>query len=408
MHTSPLDDPGEGDAGGMNVYVRQLSRALAAAGASVVVATRSVTGALWRQEDEGVVVWGVPAGDPGAAKEDLPALVPAFAEAVASRLADEGVTPQVVHSHYWLSGLVARRLVAAGGAAEDAVWAHTMHTMGATKNAEVAAEAGAPPEPPARIEGERAVLRAVDLAVVSTRREAQQVQAEGADPAVVRVIPPGVDAATFHPVPDAERTTLRVAARRDLGLGPDASLLVQAGRWQPAKGQLVLLEAVEHLHARGVAAHALFVGGPSGSGDAEELPRRIEASPVRHLLHAHGAVPPEQLARLFHAADLVVVPSRTESFGLVAAEAMACGVPVVAARVGGLPEAVGSAGVLVDGHDPADWARTLAALLADPAARGRLREAGARRGEQLTWAAAASAHLDAYRETDPRSPDDRP
>ncbi len=407
MHTSPLSDPGEGDAGGMNVYVRQLGRALAADGARVLVATRSATGAPWQERADGMTVLGLAVGGPDAVKEDLPALVPDFAAALAEHLAAEGVAPDVVHSHYWLSGMVARALPD-----RPAVWAHTMHTMAATKNAELG-EGSAAREPEDRLVGEQAILREVDLSVVSTTTERDQVLAQGARPEAVRVVPPGVDAATFHPVGWGERAALRAGVREALGLDPDALLLVQAGRWQPAKGQLVLLEAVERLWERGVRAHAVFVGGPSGAGGGTELPRRIEASPARAGLVAHGAVPPEELARYLHAADLVVVPSRTESFGLVAVEAMACGVPVVAARVGGLPEAVGEAGVLVDGHDPDDWADVLADLLADPAARERWGAAGAERARSLTWGAAARAHREAYRDcarppVHRRRTDDRP
>ena len=390
MHTSPLSDPGEGDAGGMNVYVRQLSRAMVGEGVAVHVVTRSDTGEAWEARDEGVAVAGLPVGPPDAAKEDLPALVPDFARAVAQHLAARELTPDVVHSHYWLSGMVALALPG-----RTATWAHTMHTLGATKNAELAGTDGR--EPAARLEGERRILESVDLAVASTLPECGQLRAQGAPAERCVVIPPGVDARTFHPLEPAARDAVRHAVRQELGLPADALLLVQAGRWQPAKGQVVLLEAVEHLWEAGIRAHAVFVGGPSGAGDAGELPRRIEQSPARDGLLPRGAVPPSELARLLHAADLVVVPSRTESFGLVAVEAMACGTPVVAARVGGLPDAVGDAAALVDGHDPRDWAEALARLLADPAARAALGEAGRRRAATMSWRDTARAHLGAYR-----------
>lgn len=390
MHTSPLSDPGEGDAGGMNVYVRQLSRAMVAEGAAVHVVTRSDTGEAWEAQDQGVTVAGLPVGPADAAKEDLPALVPDLARAVSEHLAARGTTPDVVHSHYWLSGMVALALPD-----RPATWAHTMHTLGATKNAELADADQR--EPGVRLEGEQRILRSVDLAVASTSLECRQLREQGAPPERCRVIPPGVDAGTFHPLDAASRRLVRGEVRRELGLPADALLLVQAGRWQPAKGQLVLLEAVEHLWAAGTRAHAVFVGGPSGAGDAAELPRRIEDSPAREGLLARGAVPPDELARLLHAADLVVVPSRTESFGLVAVEAMACGTPVVAARVGGLPDAVGDAAVLVDGHDPRDWAGTLGRLLEDPDARSALGDAGRRRAATMSWQDTARAHLEAYR-----------
>lgn len=391
MHTSPLSDPGEGDAGGMNVYVRQLSRAMVDQGARVHVVTRSDTGSAWEARDDGVTVAGLPVGPPDAAKEDLPALVPDFARAVHEHLAAHRIEPDVVHSHYWLSGMVALALPA-----RAATWAHTMHTLGATKNAELAGAAGS--EPAERLAGERRILASVDLAVASTTLECRQLREQGAPPEHCRVIPPGVDDQTFHPLEDAERRAVRAEVRRQLGLPDDALLLVQAGRWQAAKGQLVLLEAVEHLWAAGTRAHAVFVGGPSGAGDARELPARIEQSPAREGLVPHEAVAPAELARFLHAADLVVVPSRTESFGLVAVEAMACGTPVVAARVGGLPDAVGDAGVLVDGHDPRTWAEQIGRLLADPAARRALGEAGRRRAATMSWQDTARAHLAAYRE----------
>ncbi|SNC73641.1 D-inositol-3-phosphate glycosyltransferase [Kytococcus aerolatus] len=403
LHTSPLEDPGTGDAGGMNTYVRQLSRAQAALGARVRVYTRSETGERWEVDDRDVTVVGLPVGPPGATKEDLPGTTGDFGDAVLADLVAAGLTADVVHSHYWLSGLAAERLTCEACAGLPVgrlpLHAHTMHTLGATKNAELTGVGDWLPEPAGRLEAETQLLRTVDLAVASTPEEAEELLEQGAARERVTVIPPGVDTDTFRPLEPTRREAVREEVRGSLGLGPDALLVVQAGRWQEVKGQDVLVAAAEALAARAAApVHVLFVGGPSGASGSDWLPARIVTSPARDRLHTRGAVPPAELAEILAAADVVAVPSRTESFGLVAAEALAVGAPVVAAHVGGLPRALDGAGLLVEGHEPAPWADALRAVLGDAALRDELAVRAARRGERLSWRDAAAAHLTAYGE----------
>jgi D-inositol-3-phosphate glycosyltransferase len=296
----------------------------------------------------------------------------------------------LVHSHYWLSGQV-------GWLAHDR-WqvplVHTMHTMARVKNAHLAE--GDAPEPPGREIGEVQVVEAADRLIANTDREAEElVQLYDADPGKVVVVPPGVDLDLFGPGD-------RRAARAATGLPQDAKVLLFVGRIQPLKAPEVLVHAAAELLARhpdwvGELVVAVL-GGPSGSGLAhphglEDLARDLGiAASVRFA----PPVSREELAQWYRAADLVVVPSHSESFGLVAVEAQACGTPVVAADVGGLPTAVGDAGVLVEGHDPRVWARRIEALLLDPARREELSARALRHAAQFGWDRTTERLLEVY------------
>ncbi len=259
----------------------------------------------------------------------------------------------VVHSHYWLSGQV-------GWLAADR-WGvplvHTAHTLAAVKNAALAD--GDSPEPPLRAVGEQQVVDAADRLIVNTKTEsAELVSLHGAFPDRIDVVHPGVDLELFTPGD-------RAAARAGFGL-PGGPLVAFVGRIQPLKAPDVLLRAVALLRDR-LAAQVVIAGGPSGSGLAspDGLSRLAADLGIGDAVHFLPPQSRENLVRLYRAADLVAVPSYSESFGLVAVEAQACGTPVVAASVGGLPVAVddGSTGVLIDGHDPTVWADALADLL---------------------------------------------
>jgi D-inositol-3-phosphate glycosyltransferase len=394
VHTSPLDQPGTGDAGGMNVYVADLARALARRGSEVEIFTRRTSSALAESVrlDDGVTVRHVSAGPfEGLAKIDLAGQLCAFTAGVLR--AEAGRTEgwyDVVHSHYWLSGHV-------GWLAADR-WdvplVHTMHTMAAVKNAALAP--GDEPEPPVRLIGEQQLVDVADALVASTDDERSALMDHyGADPSRVFVVPPGVDLALFQ-----SETRTRAQLRRLLGLPEFGHLVLFAGRVQPLKGPDVLVRALGVLAATGrEVPHLVILGGPSGRPTAvRELQAMAEALGVGHRVTILPPVARPELARWYRAADLVAMPSYNETFGLVAAEAQASGTPVIATAVGGLRTVVedGRTGMLVDGHDPAVWADRLAELLADDLRLLTLGVEAQRRAERFGWDAAAGAMLDVY------------
>jgi D-inositol-3-phosphate glycosyltransferase len=399
LHTSPLDQPGTGDAGGMNVYVVELSKRLAGLGIEVEIFTRATSSALPpRVELEpGVTVRNVAAGPfEGLSKNDLPPQLCTFARSVLrAEAAHEPGHYDVVHSHYWLSGQV-------GLLARDR-WAvplvHTMHTMAKVKNAFLAEDDV--PEPPARLLGEEQVVEAADRLVASTDDEAKQlIELYSADPAKVVVVPPGVDLDLFRPGDPA-------AARRRLGLRPDAVLLTFVGRIQPLKAPDILLRAAARILRRHPDLRdrlvVAVVGGPSGTGldhpDAYAgLAHRLGIEDVTRFVEP---VPPGELAGWYQASTAVCVPSYSESFGLVALEAQACGTPVVAASVGGLATAVagGRSGLLVDGHDPQAYGDALARLVLEPGLRDRLGAAAVGHARGFGWGITAERTLQVYTES---------
>jgi D-inositol-3-phosphate glycosyltransferase len=396
VHTSPLDQPGTGDAGGMNVYVVELSRQLAAAGIEVEIFTRATSRDLPPVSElaPGITVRHVIAGPlEGLTKAELPGQLCTFAREVLRTEAT--FAPgyyDVIHSHYWLSGQV-------GALARDR-WGvplvHSMHTMAKVKNGSMAA--GDAAEPSARIIGEEQVVEAADLIVANTRQEARQlVDLYDADPARVRVITPGVNLDIFQPGDKRD-------ARRRLGMRPDALAVMFAGRIQPLKAPDVVIRAAAELvaHRPGLRDRLVVpvIGGPSGSG--LDTPRGLlDLAASLGIDDIVSFVSPMGQARLvdyYQAASLVVVPSYNESFGLVAIEAQACGTPVVAANVGGLPTAVvdGETGVLVEGHKPGDYAHVIGRLLDDEATRDAMSRAGAEHARQFGWEVTARRTLDAY------------
>ncbi len=396
VHTSPLEQPGTGDAGGMNVYVAEVARQLAARGREVEIFTRATTASLAPEVEmsPGVTVRHVTAGPfEGLGKADLPGQLCAFAAGVmrAGAARPEGFY-DVIHSHYWLSGQV-------GWLAADR-WrvplVHTMHTMARVKNLHLAADDT--PEPPGREIGELQVVEAADRLIANTTDEAAElVDLYAADPAKVRVVPPGVDLEVFRPGD-------RRAARAAVGIPHDARVLLFVGRIQPLKAPDVLLRAARELLDRHPEWRDDLVvgvlGGPSGTGLArpgqlEELAARLGiTSRVRFVPPVDRTV----LADWYRAADVVTVPSYSESFGLVAIEAQASGTPVVAARVGGLPFAVGDAGLLVPTHETADWADALEGLLVDEQRRAELGRRAVRHASAFGWDATTEALLEVYAE----------
>jgi D-inositol-3-phosphate glycosyltransferase len=398
VHTSPLDQPGAGDAGGMNVAVEALARRLAAMGIEVDIFTRATSSHLPPivELTPGVFVRHVTAGPyQGLDKEDLPAVLCAFTAGVLRvEAAHELGWYDLVHSHYWLSGQVGT--VAAERWGVPLV--HTMHTMARVKNQALAP--GETPEPSARVVGETQVVDAADRLVANTPTEAQQlIDLYDADPGRVDVVRPGVDLDVFHP-------GARSQARARVGLPKDAVVLLFVGRLQPHKGPDVLLHTAAELARRDASLRdrlvVAIVGGPSGRSCAGV--EALSGLAGRLGLDGHvrwtPPVPQAELADWYQAADLTIVPSHSESFGLVALESQACGTPVVAADVGGLSTAVrdGQSGVLVDGHDPRLWADVVAQLLADPGRRAQLGAGGVAHAAGLSWSATAARMAQVYAE----------
>jgi D-inositol-3-phosphate glycosyltransferase len=398
VHTSPLDQPGTGDAGGMNVYVLEVSRRLAEMGVAVDVFTRATSSALPPvvEAAPGVLVRHVVAGPyEGLDKNDLPAQLCAFtSEVLRVEAQHEPGWYDLVHSHYWLSGQVGRVARARWGVP----LVHSAHTLAKVKNASLAD--GDAPEPLGRLVGEDRVAAEADRLVASTADEARQLTLlYGARPGQVVTVPPGVDLELFR-LGDAS------TARTRLGVPPDDVVLLFVGRIQPLKAPDVLLRAVPHLLDRvpGLRGRlrVLVVGGPSGSGlDRPEALQKLAASlGIADLVRFSPPAPPERLADFYRAADVTVVPSHSESFGLVALESQACGTPVVAAAVGGLPTAVadGVSGLLVDGHDPAGFAAALAPVVTLPALRAELSRGARAHAERFSWQRTAEGLLAAYRD----------
>jgi D-inositol-3-phosphate glycosyltransferase len=391
LHTSPLVQPGTGDSGGMNVYVRELVSALAQAGVSSEVFVRR-----WHAElpeivdvEPGFRVVHVDAGPPGLAKEQLPEVVDAFTDGVARHLRRTGEA-DAIHANYWLSGLAGHRLKHE----LDLPLVSTFHTL-----ARVKAVTG-DPEPQRRVEAEAEVIACSDAILASCSAEADWlVDLYGADPARVEVVPPGVDHAFFSPGD-------RGGARAALGLG-DHPVLLFVGRIQPLKGLEVAVEALHRMrHGDGVL---LVVGGPSGAeGDAElaRVRARLDRLGLADRVRFVPPQPHHLLSTYYRAADVCVVPSRSESFGLVALEAAACGTPVVAAEVGGLRTLVehGRTGFLVAERDPARYAARIDDVLDDAAGAGELGHAAAHAARAFTWSTTAARLRRLYADLTVRTP----
>jgi D-inositol-3-phosphate glycosyltransferase len=396
LHTSPLEQPGTGDAGGLNVYVVEVAKRLAERGVEVEIFTRAVcpdtppvvelTG--------GVLVRNVVAGPfEELDKNALPGQICPFTfEVLRTEAAFAPGRYDLLHAHYWLSGQVA--------AVAKERWGvpliQSMHTLGKVKN--LALAAGDCAEPAARIRGEGEVVAAADRLVANTDEEARQlVELYDADRRRVKTVSPGVDLSVFCPGSAAE-------ARARLGLPADAVVLMFAGRIQPLKGPDVVLHAAADL-LRSCPALAgrlvvVFVGGPSGSevGAPGRLDGLADRLGIAGSVRMEPPCPQRELADWYRAASVVLVPSHSESFGLVALEAQACGTPVVAAAVGGLRTAVrdGYSGVLVDGHDPAAWARVLEKLITSPRRLAQLSRGALAHASEFGWPKTADGLIGVY------------
>jgi D-inositol-3-phosphate glycosyltransferase len=396
LHTSPLDQPGTGDAGGLNVYVVEVSKRLAERGIEVEIFTRAVCRDTPPTVEliPGVLVRNVVAGPfEELDKNALPGQICEFTfEVLRTEAAFAPGRYDLVHAHYWLSGQVAT--VAAERWGVPLI--QSMHTLGKVKN--LALASGDRAEPAVRIRGEGEVVAAADRLVANTEEEARQlIELYGARPWRVETVNPGVDLSVFRPSPVP-------AARRRLGLPGDAVVLVFAGRIQPLKGPDVVLHAAAELLrlSPDLASRLMvvFVGGPSGSevGAPGRLDGLVSGLGLSGTVRFEPPCPHRELADWYRAATAVLVPSHSESFGLVALEAQACGTPVVAAAVGGLRTAVrdGYSGVLVDGHDPAVWAAVLRDLVCSPGRLAELSRGALAHASGFGWPVTADRLIEVY------------
>ena len=393
VHTSPLEQPGIGDAGGMNIYVVESAQRMAAMGVSVDIYTRRTHASETESVEisPGVRVRYFECGHGTLTKEQLPAHISGLSKEFLRLVKDESY--DAIHSHYWISGKVA--MPAAKELGIPLV--HTMHTMARVKNLNLAE--GETPEPMIRVQGETQVVAAANALVANTDAEAASlVSLYDACPDIVHVVSPGVDLYTFTPGQG------RSAAREFVGLPNDALVVSFVGRIQPHKGPEVLIRATSELVKHSpLLRHKLIVniiGGASGA-NTEEVDRLKELATwlaIDDVVRFSPPVPRADLAQWYRAADLVVVPSYSESFGLVALEAQACGTPVVATAVGGLRTAVadGISGVLVDGHDPKAWSSVIARLLQEPQRRVLLSMGAIEHASHFGWDATARGTLDIY------------
>jgi D-inositol-3-phosphate glycosyltransferase len=405
LHTSPLAQPGTGDGGGMNVYVRELTSALARSDVACDVFTRAWSADLPPVVDvePGLRVHHVPAGPLDVLpKESLPAVVDEFTAGVLERMAGAptsgrdaagGLPYTSVHANYWLSGL-------SGHVIKHELnlpLVCTFHTLDRVKAESMPEEVEAD-MPHRRAEAEASIIDCSDAVLASCTVEADQIASlYGGEPGRIRIVPPGVDHAFFGP-------GHRPQARRALGLPLDGRLLLFVGRIQPLKCADVAIETLAELRESGREPYRLVVvGGPSGPHGEKSLQSLhdvADARGVRGHVHFIAPQPHELLSSYYRAADVCIVPSRSESFGLVALEAAACGTPVVAAAVGGLTTLVdhGHTGYLVDEPDPGAYAAAVRRVFDEPLAAERLSTASVLRARRYTWRAAARTLVELHDE----------
>lgn len=396
VHTSPLDQPGVGDAGGLNVYVVETAKRLAQQNIGVDIFTRRTSSSVKNESVlfDGVKVKQITAGPfEGLTKQSLPSQLCALSAGVLREeaLQKEGYY-QLIHSHYWLSGQV-------GWVASerwDVPLVHSMHTMAKVKNSSLAIDDS--PEPTEREIGEQQVVDAANQLVANTESEAQDlIHLYGADTNNVSVVNPGVDLDLFSPGD-------QLIARKELGIPQDAIVFTFVGRVQPLKAPDVLIKAAhqfinDHPNLKN-RVRVVICGGLSGSGlnRPESLVSLVKELDLLENVIFLAPSSREKLTSVYRASTLVAVPSYSESFGLVAIEAQACGVPVIATNVGGLKTTVADnkSGLLVNGHDPRTWAQVLAQLSLDDAELKKLQIGARQHALNFSWDKTVSGLINVY------------
>jgi D-inositol-3-phosphate glycosyltransferase len=380
MHTSPTASLGQNANGGMNVYIRETAAAFSRCGIATDIFTRRV-GADDPEIEQlaplSRVVY-LPAGHDHSDKYDLEHHVDEFAELLLDFRKSDNVDYQLIHSHYWLSGMVA-------GALRDRLcvpWVHTAHTLALVKNRQLAP--GATPEPAARVRAERAIAEGASLLIASTSSEADDLaRLYGADPERIAVVAPGIDLGTFAPMERSE-------AKRKIGY-PDQRLLLFVGRLERLKGVETILRAFPLAAGRRHRDVRLLILGEDSreGGDSEKERLRTLAGQlgIAGQVDFLGSVAHHELPYFYGAAEACLMPSYTESFGLVGLEAQASGCAVIAANVAGLASVVreGVTGYLVDGHDPAVWADRVGRILDDPELAEQMGRRGVLLAQRFPW-----------------------
>jgi len=392
LHTSPLAQPGTGDSGGMNVYVRELVSSLAQAGIECTTYTRADRPGLPPEIliEPGHRVVHIDAGPHHLPKEALCEVLEEFTDGVLAHIEAEGGV-DAVHANYWLSGVVAHQLKHALGVP----FITTFHTLARVKGE------GGDPEPLFREQVEIDIIGCADAICVSCEEEERQFRRLYGDPhGRIEVVAPGVERAFFSP-------GHRDGARLALDLPLDRPVIAFIGRIQPLKGPDLAVRALAEV--RQPDAMLVIIGGASGPDGDTEYRRLLDLVDELGLSDRVRFVEPQPhhtLSSYYRAADVVVVPSRSESFGLVALEAAACGVPVVASAVGGLLSLVdhGRTGLLVPERDPHHFARALDLILDDPEFAAELSAEAAERARRYTWGFAAARARRLYLDLVTREP----
>ena len=385
MHSCPAGRPGTRDVGGMNVYVTHVASELAKAGCRVDIYTRTDRAHGWQtiQLSPFVRVVHVEAGPVDESKHDLRDHVPAFVNAVDAFRQEQRYSYELVHSHYWLSGIAGNELSTSWGVPHVTMF----HTTALTK---MLARTGEK-EPEDRAEAERASMADTNAIIVSTEQErSDMARLYGTNPGKITVLPAGVDLELFRP-------TAKADARRSLGL-PDRNVVLSVGRVEPLKGFDILLTAMASLDERSDTTVVIVGGDEDSSPELERLQSLAETLELEDSVIFSRAVSQERLSMYYNAADVFVLPSYYESFGLVALEAMACGVPVIASRVSGPRSFVksGVTGYLIDRRCPEPFAQRLDVLLHNPTLRESMGRAARSHAETMGWDMVGRRTLDVY------------
>jgi D-inositol-3-phosphate glycosyltransferase len=399
FHTCPLATLGGKDTGGMNVYVRDLTLELGRMGIHVDVFTRS--------QDEHVPhvlhdlgfgnrVVHVPAGpEVPCPRQEMEAYIPEFVEGIKKFADEKNIHYDLIHSHYWMSGLVAEALSDAWGGTPII---QMFHTLGEMKNR--VARTDNEREGSYRLDGERRVMGRVDRIIAATPAEQAQLEwLYNADMRKVYVVPPGVDLGHFYPIPIDE-------ARLFIGLPPEARMILFVGRIEPLKGLDTLIKAVACLRVKDLAepVHLAVIGGDPDaeheemSAEMVRIQKMCDDLTVGKMVAFLGKRSQDTLPYYYSAAEVVVMPSHYESFGMVALEAMACGTPVIASQVGGLAFLVqdGVTGYHVPDEDDEALCGKLSALLGDASLRKRLGRNAAEYAKTYAWAKIAAQLVEIY------------
>ena len=399
-HTCPLATLGGKDTGGMNVYVRDLTCELGRMGIHVDVFTRSQDEHVPHVVHElgfGNRVVHIPAGpEEPKSKSDIAKFIPEFVEGIKQFAAEKNIHYDVIHSHYWMSGLAAEALSDAWGGTPIV---HMFHTLGEMKNRVARSEDERAGED--RLKGERQVLGRADRIVVATLAELTQLRfLYRANARKLVVIPPGVDTSHFYPIPADE-------AKQYIGLTPDSRMVLFVGRIEPLKGVDTLIQAMSCLGVNEIhkPVHLAIIGG-----EPDVIPEKMSAEMARlqklcddlcmgGMVVFLGKRGQDTLPYYYSAAEVLVMPSLYESFGMVALEAMACGTPVIASEVGGLGYLVqdGETGYTIPDSDPEALCNKLSGLLGDAHLRETMGLRAAEYALDYAWSNIATQIVDVYK-----------